>query len=381
MQDLAPRTTRPKQEHPSTSAAAVIERERLDPARIAPGEHIDLLRRIMKGRGAVSPLAPGWRIDQFDSWSVGGLVLIHSGCGPARYERTAADTSCPGDEVVVLRLVLRGRLLVRMDERHFSAATTDNLQLINWSLPSVCCTTDYELITVYIPRRRLPATALMGRKVPALTWSRGEPGGALVETALRNIWAQLPALDAAGGEALAYAFTGLLDGLLRNHPTLLRAQYANHSRLAAMKALLQEHLRDPGLGVGLLCKRFACSRATAYRLFEEDGGVGAYIQRQRLHGCLAELVRGSWPGQTSLEHIAGAWHLGTVGQLRRLFEAEFAVTPEQVLAARGEDAAVSPRSAPQWRSATAIHGQIGECLNETQRQRWQGRFGDVTVNG
>jgi AraC-like DNA-binding protein len=161
---------------------------------------------------------------------------------------------------------------------------------------------------------------------------------------------------------MSSAFTGLLDGLLESHPALLRARYTDHSRLAAGRRFLVDHLRDPALGVASLCEHLDCSRATAYRLFEHDGGVACYIQRQRLHRCLRELTRVSRAPPDFIDKLARSWQLGGAARFRRLCSEEFGIDADQVIdAQQSQYLGDARRRAGHWRAAEAINGHLGRA--------------------
>jgi AraC-like DNA-binding protein len=348
------------------SAAAgterTLQRLRVQADKLPRSQHLAAVRLALEGHCEVSPLTTPWSLQRhMESWRVDGLLLSRWSMSAARHERSQALADSGGNDWLLLRMLQRGRQALCIDDRHHVTATTDTLLLTDWSLPWACNSSDCDLITVGIPRSRLPASKLLNRKIPALSWERSSAAGRQLATMVELLWRQLPNLDAASAHGVALGFVGFLDGLLGNHPLLLRAQYANTSRLAAMKSLLNERLRDPELGVGTLCAHFGCSRATVYRLFERDGGVAAFILQQRLQHCLGELTSGSWPAAATLEALARRWHLGSVSRLERLFAAHFGLLPQTVIAARRATEADSAGSTSlQFQHANAINRAISE---------------------
>jgi len=330
--------------------------------KLPPSQHLAAVRLALEGHCEVSPLTTPWSLQRhMESWRVDGLLLSRWSMSAARHERSQGLADSGGNDWLLLRMLQRGRQALCIDDRHHVTATTDTLLLTDWSLPWACNSSDCDLITVGIPRSRLPASKLLNRKIPALSWERSSAEGGQLATMVELLWQQLPNLDAASAHGVALGFVGFLDGLLGNHPLLLCAQYANTSRLAAMKSLLNERLRDQELGVGTLCEHFDCSRATVYRLFEPDGGVAAFILQQRLQRCLRELTSGPWPLAASLEGLARRWHIGGVSRLERLFAAHFGLLPQTVVAARRAVESDSGGSTSlQFQNADAINRAISE---------------------
>ncbi len=325
-------------------------------------QHLAAVRLALAGHCEVAPLTTPWSLQRpMESWRVDGLLLSRWSMSAARHERSQVLADNGGNDWLLLRMLQQGHQALCIDDRHHVTATTDTLLLTDWSLPWACNSSDCDLITVGIPRSRLAASKLLNRKVPALSWACSSAEGSQLAALVELLWQQLPRLDAASAHGVALGFIGFLDGLLGNHPLLLRNQYANTSRLAAMKSLLNQRLRDPELDVGTLCEHFDCSRATVYRLFERDGGVAAFILQQRLQRCLRELTSGTWPGEASLEALARRWHLGGLSRLERLFAAHYGLSPQAVVAARrAVEAGPGGSTSLQFQHADAINRAISE---------------------
>lgn len=347
---------------PASGNERVLQRLCVRAGKLPQAQHLAAVRLALDGHCEVSPLTTPWSLQRdIESWRVDGLLLSRWSMSAARHERSKALADSGGNDWLLLRMLQHGRQALCIEDRHHVTATTDTLLLTDWSLPWACNSSDCDLITIGIPRSRLPASKLLNRKIPALSWERSSAEGTQLAAMVELLWHQLPNLDAASAHGIALGLVGFLDGLLGNHPLLLRAQYANTSRLAAMKSLLNERLRDPELGVATLCEHFGCSRATVYRLFERDGGVAAFILQQRLQRCLRELTSGPWPAEASLEALARRWHIGGASRLERLFATHYGLSAGTVVAARlAAEAAPGGSTSLQFQHADAINRAISE---------------------
>ncbi len=96
--------------------------------------------------------------------------------------------------------------------------------------------------------------------------------------------------------------------------------------LWSIKRYLDAHLHAPDrLSSEVICHRFACSRATLYRLFENEGGLVNYIQRRRLQHALMELIA---PGsRRRIIDIAMENHFSGESTFNRAFRRQFDITP------------------------------------------------------
>ena len=95
------------------------------------------------------------------------------------------------------------------------------------------------------------------------------------------------------------------------------------ARMAA-EAAIERGLSSPDLSVSALCRSVGVSRSSLYRLFEQDGGIHAYIRGRRLH-CIADALRGGTP--MSIGAIAEQWGYSDASHLTRSFRAEFGLPP------------------------------------------------------
>jgi AraC-like DNA-binding protein len=75
----------------------------------------------------------------------------------------------------------------------------------------------------------------------------------------------------------------------------------------------------------VICDRFACSRATLYRLFESESGLVNYILRRRLQHALMELISPNSPRR--IIDIAMDNHFSGEATFSRAFRREFDIPP------------------------------------------------------
>jgi AraC-like DNA-binding protein len=330
--------------------------------RIPREHHLALWRRVCTGECEVIPLTEDWLFrDDIKSCALCDVLITRQAMCATRYERTSRHVQRSGDAWIVLWYLRGGNLSTVFDDRTHLRLEPGSLCVLDWSVPHVAVATDYELVTVAFPRSQVPAAELMGSRTPAVTWAPGSAQGEILGNALEHLLSQLPQLDRNAAAALAAGFTGLVGGLLIAEGELLRNRYAETSRADAMKQFVNEHLRDPSLGVQTLCERFHCSRATVYRLFEAEGGVASHIQRQRLHACMRELTRIQSPPKGVLEQVASAWGFTNPHRFSRLFRAQFGLSPQEALRARtprGRKQPAMRNEQDYWQYAEVLNGWI-----------------------
>lgn len=182
-----------------------------------------------------------------------------------------------------------------------------------------------EQLGVIIPRERI----VMRDRVPAASWDLQSPQGMMLANALISLWRILPQATAEDAPALATGFLGLLNGFLSPNPEPAGKQALNRAGLAAMKAFLDQRLRDADLGVDDLVRAFHISRPVIYRLFQEAGGVRAFIQERRLGESFRELAS---PGKTPrpLWEMSRGWGFRDPAYFHRAFKSRFGITAGEV---------------------------------------------------
>ena len=88
---------------------------------------------------------------------------------------------------------------------------------------------------------------------------------------------------------------------------------------------VQAHLGSPALTVANLCRKLGVSRSTLHRLFEEGGGVQAYIRDMRLEAARQALLNPENPER--IGDLAERLGFSDAAHLSRLFKARFGETP------------------------------------------------------
>lgn len=193
-----------------------------------------------------------------------------------------------------------------------------------------------------IPRDRLLGSHPSSHSIPFRAWRRGSPRGTVVSAAVNDAWNML-------GTATAHDAPRLAEEIVENVASALSPDDflpSDAALLSAMKQHITVNLDDLSLDADALQTAFHWSRSSVYRLFEAEGGVGAYIRNLRLLRCFEDLTRPSkLPRRVS--HVASRWGFDNPSHFNRLFRAKFGVPPSAVNVGRAQ---ASPTwSAPETR--------------------------------
>jgi AraC-like DNA-binding protein len=98
---------------------------------------------------------------------------------------------------------------------------------------------------------------------------------------------------------------------------------------AVIRRFLAEHIGDRQLGPDVLCKRFALSRSSLYRMFNDSGGIQAMILSMRLRAVHRDIASGRFADQP-LSGIAERRGVMDIRSFRRVFVREFGYTPSDL---------------------------------------------------
>ena len=131
----------------------------------------------------------------------------------------------------------------------------------------------------------------------------------------------------------------------------------NIGRKERVRQAVRKHLRTPTFGPTILCRLVGMSRSNLYRLFEDAGGVGRYIQRERLLEAHAVLTNSATT--QSISAIAEDLCFADASSFSRAFRREFGHSPGEVRSAAL--AGLAPSAMPRSSVASA-RTDFGELL-------------------
>lgn len=265
----------------------------------------------------------------FQFYSVHGLVFNRTSYAATRYQRTRQHIGSDERDHLIVHLLLKGRENIDVIGGTNGFMAPDRVVLRDWAHPFTSESTAAEQISVMIPRHLVTASDITYESHPILSWSLDSLPGRLLGTAITQIWESLPNLESAEAPAIASGFLGLLNGLVADELNNTSQQILHKPvTVQAMKTYLVRHLQDPGLGANQLVEAFRCSRATVYRLFQDSGGVTAFIRNQRLDACLEELTRPS-NSTTAVRDISKSYGFEDNAHFHRAFKKRFGLTPRE----------------------------------------------------
>jgi AraC-like DNA-binding protein len=281
-----------------------------------------------------------------ESYLLDDIMLTRAVAGRQKYDRPSAKIARDGLDHYMIQVFLQGRTEVDMRRR---AVSSEPGRPIAFDLGDVLdsVNSDFDILCVTIPRARLAPLLRRPDSLQAVMPQRDGAAGRLLADYLHSLYLVAPSLTPLEAstatrvllELSGAAFNGAMgDGAIqaREHAQLLKAMRFIRENLAAAD-LSPESV---ALGVGL-------SRTVLYRLFENFGGVAAFVRELRLRRCRSEIVS-PHVAHRQISEIAYDWGFINPAHFTRAFRQRFGLTPREARASidgseRSERTLVDPR--------------------------------------
>lgn len=210
------------------------------------------------------------------------------------------------------------------------------IRVVDMSRPFELHAADYETLNLLLPRAALgPAGAM---DFHGLVLSDASSGGRLLADGMRSLWAAIDGLTPVEAEGAARAIGALAAGVVQSHARPTTEGDLSGLVLSQARREIDARLADPELSATQLIQHLAISRTTAYRLFEAQGGIAAFIQSRRLDRAFDALLGDS---DSSLAEIGYRHGFKSAAHFSRAFAGRFGMPPGAARKAGRRDRAPS----------------------------------------
>lgn len=298
-----------------------------------------------------------------------GLALLTEARSTAvQYDRTPAHVAGGAIDHLLITLYLEGGCRIEHRDGSVTAATGD-IVCHDLAQPGRTRVIETEhgalahMLTVVVPRALL--APLLGRAdgAHASIIHGGTGYGRLLTERFRTLQRQAGTMTMADSEIAVRSMAALFAGAIGPTPVAeaVPVRLTRHTMLPAIKRHIADHLDDPDLTAGTLCRRFGVSRAALYRLFEPDGGLARFVQQRRLHRAFAMLTSSAYR-HWRVSDIGGRCGYSSDATFIRAFQKLFETTPGEVraVAERGGWPARHSGGAGPDHSWRAVMGWLGD---------------------
>lgn len=266
------------------------------------------------------------------TWSVGPCLFCRASFGGQVLRRTLEHISSLNNFVVISRY-LSGHIVGATEGVPFGVRS-GTIVLRDLSQRFEALLFPFSIELVFVPSRIL---GLHEADQPALRMLRQDTAEALpLQTALNEAF-----LSLSGGsdvfsvkalEQLINCAKANLEGP-RNHYS--PRQSARLVQRAAIDRFIEDNLSRLDLAAEVIVPEFGVSRATLYRLFEDEGGVRKYIVDRRLFRALLDISDGG-RRRGNIQQAAKRWGFSSAANFNRSVRQVFGGTPGALFRARAE---------------------------------------------
>lgn len=262
---------------------------------------------------------------------LGNALLINGRSSALRYNRTPEHIA-RGLDHFQLVMYLGGGAEFIVGERTFLQRAGD-VSLISMSKPHLTREIPgddgtVQVLSFMLPRPLLAPLFAAIENVPTIVIAKRESAfGALIGEHMLTLSRCATQLTQAERQAAAQSLAQLAAGGMdhRTDNTTPLPSASQEALLARIKKHIEENLGTAALDVANICRRFALSRASLYRLFAPQSPA-SYIQQRRLHRAFAILVSPAFLPWRIID-IAVECQFSSDATFIRAFRREFGLTP------------------------------------------------------
>jgi AraC-like DNA-binding protein len=314
---------------PSPPANDKIARARLSLDGLAASERLDTWRGALEPIFEITPDP-----ERLKAPFSGAITMSHLGdalvsqvqSGPQIFERDHAHARRTGLDHFMVQTFLRGGHNGACGETEVRRGQGD-VWILDLGQETRTHARDFTNVTLIIPRDRV-LPQLKGGDIHGTTLRAGSVSARLIASHLETMVSAAPQMAVSEATAAVDAAALMIAGawsVIRDS----RAQVTASVRATARRAIcdyIDQHLTDEELSPEVLLRVFRMSRATLYRLFEDEGGIAAYILGRRLDRCHA-ILAASKTGERGIGELAFNHGFASEAHFSRAFRRRFGIPP------------------------------------------------------
>lgn len=256
----------------------------------------------------------------------GGLSLAYVDMTGQSWRRDAAMVRSRPHDALGVNFCLIGRARGIMGARSFEQPAGAAI-LLDFAQESLHESTGGRTIQLVIPRGMATDAGLDVAELHGLVLQ--SPAVRMLTSHILRIREALPDLASEDGPRLARSVLDLVVVALSagGRAEAKATEALTATALARAQMEIRRNLGSPALTVTNLSRSLGISRSTLHRLFEEEGGVQAYVRNHRLDAVRRALRD---PGnQDRIGVLADRYGFSDAAHLSRLFRERFRETPSE----------------------------------------------------
>lgn len=275
-------------------------------------------------------LAEGFR-GEIDLYAVGGMVLTDCRTDSMLLERSVARVSTDKRRDYVFQLFLEGEVgqVTGMRKKRSEPGSVQGIVAFDLNQPFRAQRPKCRLLSLFVPAALIDEGFGDGAGIHGRIVQKESPLAGLVLDHLAAVARAMPSLDPAAATEALNAGAQLLVAAFRKAANLSGADRAalQAALMGQVRRHVEANLHQSDLTPTSVVDALQLKRATIYRWFEHEGGLGAYIRNRRLREAADELVR--FPHRQVVE-IAYGLGFKSASDFTRAFRRAFDMSPQDM---------------------------------------------------
>jgi len=268
-----------------------------------------------------------------DKYAAGGMTFTDSRTDAMVIERSVARVSTDAHQDYVFHIFLEGEAgnVTGMQKRRSATGSVHEIVAFDLNQPFRVERPACHVLSLFVPRKVIDAGLHDGESIHGRVVQQGSPLAGLVLDHLTAISKEIPQLDTDGAADKLTAGALLLVAAFKKEARLVGADRAalQAAVMGQVRRFVEANLHQAELTPSSVVDALQLKRATIYRWFEHEGGLGAYIRHRRLRMAADELVR--FP-QIPVTEIAYGLGFKSASDFTRAFRRAFDMSPQDARA-------------------------------------------------
>jgi AraC-like DNA-binding protein len=268
-----------------------------------------------------------------DRYAVDGMIFTDSRTEAMVLERSVARVSTDSHQDYVFHVFLEGEAgnVTGMQKKRSATGSAHEIIAFDLNQPFRVERPACHVLSLFVPRKIVDAGLPDGESIHGRVVQQGSPLAGLVLDHVTAISKEIPRLDSAGAIEALTAGSRLLVAAFRKESRLMGAERAalQAAVMGQVRRYVEANLHQGDLTPTTVVDALQLKRATIYRWFEHEGGLGAYIRHRRLRMAADELVR--FP-QIPVTEIAYGLGFKSASDFTRAFRRAFDMSPQDTRA-------------------------------------------------
>ncbi|MFL9911018.1 helix-turn-helix transcriptional regulator [Paraburkholderia sp. RL17-337-BIB-A] len=320
----------------AAESRAAVSTSRFSTHALAAGEQFLAWRQrvghVVDAPPTKDQIVHGFR-GEIDRYAVGGMVFTDCSTESMRLERSVARVSTDSRRDYVFQLFVEGEIghVSGMRKKRSAPASVRGIVAFDLNQPFRAERPECRLLSLFVPSAIVDEELRDGAAIHGRIVQQGSPLSGLVLDHLTAVAREIPTLDPVAAAQALHAGAQLLVAAFQKEARLTGASRSalQSAVMGQVRRYVEANLHEADLTPTSVVQALQLKRATVYRWFEHDGGLGAYIRNRRLREAADELVR--FP-HLQVAEIAYGLGFRSASDFTRAFRRAFDMSPQDMRA-------------------------------------------------